>query len=86
MPTISYFYGIFIRMFLDDHAPPHFHAIYGEFTAIIDIQALEVIKGDLPRRACELVLDWTELHQDELMCNWDLCRQHVSPHTIEPLR
>lgn len=73
-------------MFLDDHAPPHFHATYGEFTAIVDIRALAVIKGDLPRRACELVLDWAELHQDELLRNWDRCRQHASPHAIEPLR
>ncbi|MEO5328148.1 MAG: DUF4160 domain-containing protein [Magnetococcus sp. THC-1_WYH] len=73
-------------MFLDDHAPPHFHATYGEFTAIIDIQALEVTKGNLPRRARELVLDWTELHQDELLRNWELCQQHESPHAIEPLR
>ncbi|MBF0123958.1 MAG: DUF4160 domain-containing protein [Magnetococcales bacterium] len=57
MPTISYFYGVFILMFLDDHAPPRFHATYGEFTAIIDIRALGVIKGELPRRAHELVLD-----------------------------
>ncbi|MBF0341015.1 MAG: DUF4160 domain-containing protein [Magnetococcales bacterium] len=85
MPTISSFYGILIRMYLDEHAPPHFHAIYGGHSASIDIQALQVIKGDLPRRAQELVLDWAELHQEALLHNWELCRQHRRPVAIEPL-
>ena len=62
MPTISVFFGIVIRLYYDDHAPPHFHAIYGEFEAKISIDTLEVIAGKLPRRALELVLDWAELH------------------------
>lgn len=73
-------------MFFDEHAPPHFHAHYGEFKAIVDITSLEVIKGNLPRRAQELVLDWTELHQVELLQNWDLCRQYQQPFPIQPLR
>ncbi|MBF0614199.1 MAG: DUF4160 domain-containing protein [Magnetococcales bacterium] len=85
MPTISYFYGISIRMFLDDHAPPHFHASYGGFTATIDIQALKLLKGELPRRALELVLDWAELHQKELLHNWELCHQWIAPNRIDPL-
>jgi hypothetical protein len=67
MPTISMFYGILIQMHWDDHAPPHFHAIYGEFKAIVDIQSLAIRESDLPRRAAQLVLDWTELHQRELL-------------------
>ena len=60
MPTISMFYGIVIRMFFDEHAPPHFHAQYGEFKASIDIRSLSLIEGELPRRALVLVLDWAE--------------------------
>lgn len=67
MPTISVFYGIVIRMFFDEHAPPHFHAQYAEFKTSINIRTLEVIDGKLPRRALELVLDWAELHQTELI-------------------
>jgi hypothetical protein len=33
MPTISEFFGIVIRMYWDDHPPPHFHALYGEHEA-----------------------------------------------------
>ncbi|MFM7008591.1 MAG: DUF4160 domain-containing protein [Betaproteobacteria bacterium] len=51
MPTISSFYGILIRMFFNDHAPPHFHVEYAEFKATVNIITLEVSYGTLPRRA-----------------------------------
>ncbi len=86
MPTISMFFGILIRMFFNEHSPPHFHAEYAEYKAVIDIQTFEVIEGKLPRRALELVLDWAELHQEELMEDWELCRSHTEPHPIEPLQ
>jgi hypothetical protein len=56
MPEISRFFGIIIRMYFGDHNPPHFHAIYQEFTAEYDIQTLEVIIGGLPSRAHSMVL------------------------------
>ncbi len=49
MPTISQFFGIIIQMFWREHAPPHFHALYGEHEALIDIRTLEVITGSLPK-------------------------------------
>ncbi len=67
MPTISAFYGLLIRMFFNDHAPPHFHVQYAEHKATADIQTLTIATGELPRRAQELVLDWAELHQQELL-------------------
>ena len=85
MPIISRFFGIIIRMFFNEHAPPHFHAEYAEHRAVINIQTLELIEGKLPRRALELVLDWAELHQDELLADWDLCQQHQQPDAIDPL-
>jgi hypothetical protein len=80
------FFGILIRMFFNEHSPPHFHAEYGEYKAVINIQTLEVMEGKMSRRALELVLDWAELHQAELMEDWELCRKHVEPHPIEPLQ
>ena len=85
MPTICIFYGIVIRMFFDDHGAPHFHAQYGEYKATIDIESLSLSEGRLPRRALELVLDWAELHQHELIEDWELCRGHQVPRPIEPL-
>ena len=85
MPTISLFFGIIIQMYWNEHAPPHFHAKYGEHDAVIDIQKLEIMEGFLPRRARNLVLDWAELHQLELITNWDLCRAEQQPNKIAPL-
>jgi hypothetical protein len=85
MPIISRFFGIIIRMFFNEHAPPHFHAEYAEHRAVINIRTLEVIEGEMPRRALGLVLDWAELHQDELQNDWDLCQRHQQPADIDPL-
>ena len=86
MPTISVFYGILIQMYWDEHAPPHFHAIYGEFKALINIHDLCISNGALPRRATQLVLDWAELHQAELLEDWDLCQKKQHPKPIVPLK
>jgi hypothetical protein len=86
MPTISQFYGIVVQMFWDEHAPPHFHATYGEYKATISIKDLCVMEGSLPRRANHLVLDWAELHQAELLEDWALCLSNAHPKKIEPLR
>jgi hypothetical protein len=72
MPTISYFYGIFIRMYVRDHPPPHFHAVYGEHEANIAIATGEAIEGKLPRNAAKLVSEWTARHRSELLVNWRL--------------
>ena len=84
-PTISTFYGMLIKMFFDDHSPAHFHVQYAEFKAVIAIESLSIIRGHLPRRAQELVLDWTELHQQELLEDWALCQAKQQPKPIEPL-
>jgi len=85
MPIISNFFGIIVRMFFNEHAPPHFHVEYAEFKASVNIETLEVMEGKLSRRAQELVLDWAELHQQELLEDWELCRRHQEPKKIEPL-
>lgn len=85
MPTISTFYGILIQMFWGDHAPPHFHALYGEYEVIVNIRTLEIIKGFMPRRALALVLEWASLHREELMEDWKLCELKQMPVKIEPL-
>lgn len=85
MPTISIFYGILIQMFWGEHAPPHFHAVYGEFEVLIDIRTLEIMKGTMPRRALALVLEWASIHREELMENWKLCETRQTPIKIAPL-
>jgi len=67
MPEIARFYGIVIKVFFGDHPPPHFHAIYGEYNALVDVELLEIIEGDLPSRAQKLVLEWAMLYQQDLL-------------------
>jgi hypothetical protein len=86
LPTISTFYGLVIQMFWKDHAPPHFHALYGEHEVLIDLRELRVLRGSLPRRAMALLLEWAAEHRDELMEDWNLCSQLYPPKPIEPLK
>lgn len=71
MPVVARFYGITIKLYFSDHTPPHFHAIYGEYNGLFNIKTLELIEGDLPKRAKNLVLEWAKIHQNELMEIWE---------------
>lgn len=70
MPAISRFYGIVIKMFFNDHGVPHFHAVYGEYVGVIEIESLKMIEGDLPNRAERMVRDWAATHQASLLDMW----------------
>ncbi len=85
MPEISLFYGIRITMFYDEHNPPHFHASYAGYNALIDIIEGKVYKGKLPSRQLKYVLAWAALHEDELMQNWELARDDKPMNKINPL-
>ena len=85
MPEISRFFGIVIRMFYDDHNPPHFHAEYGGKKAKIDFRG-NILMGDLgSKTAVKLVREWIDLHQTELMDDWDLARKNKEIKKITPL-
>lgn len=86
MPTICIFYGIIIQMFWDDHNPPHFHAKYGEYEALIGINDFSLIQGKLPSKALALVVEWAYIHQKELIENWNLGKNNLSFKKIEPLQ
>jgi hypothetical protein len=79
------FFGIIIRMFFDDHIPPHFHAEYGEYKAKISIDTLEILDGSLPNRSLGLVLEWAAIHRKELRADWNLCVNKQQPQRILPL-
>ena len=74
MPTISWFYGIAVRMYVRDHLPPHFHAVYAEHEANVSIDSGEVIEGSLPKAAAHLVREWTLARQLQLRENWRRAR------------
>ena len=88
MPTISMFYGLIIRMYFapGEHPPPHFHVYYNEYRATVDIRTCEIQDGELPKKQARLVLAWAELHQDELLANWQLVMNEEEPFKIDPLK
>jgi hypothetical protein len=85
MPTISWFYGIAIRMFYNDHAPPHVHAFFRDREARIDIQTGELLGGHLPRTQRRLVRDWTLLYRDRRLDDWRLAQAGRAPERIPGL-
>jgi Domain of unknown function (DUF4160) len=85
MPEICRFYGIIIRIYYDDHPPPHFHAVCGDDEAKIDIGTGKVISGNLPKRALILISEWRLLHEAELNVCWQRARQQQQPGRIDPL-
>ena len=84
MPTISRFFGIIIFINYRDHAPPHFHARYGEDEVTVEIQGGRVT-GTMSKRALRMVLEWASLHEAELLWNWQLAREHKALDQIPPL-
>lgn len=73
MPVLARFYGMVVKMYLlgKEHNPPHVHILYGEYNAVIDVQTLTVIEGDLPGRGIALAREWTEKYRDELLEIWE---------------
>ena len=73
MPEITRCYGIVIKMFFKpkEHEPSHIHALYGEYLGEFNIRTGEMIQGDLPRKAQEMVGEWLLIHRDELQAMWD---------------
>lgn len=88
MPELSRFYGIIIRMFAElgtPHHQPHFHAYYQDSVGIFSLEAIDLIAGELPKRQRRLVEAWAELHQGELLADWQLLQAGQRPRAIPPL-
>ncbi len=73
MPEITRFYGIVIKMYFKpkEHEPSHIHALYGEYMGEFNIRTMEMVQGDLPAKAQELVREWLGAYQDELQAMWE---------------
>ena len=85
MPTISAFFGILIRMFYDDHAPPHFHAEYSGERGSFDFEG-NLIAGQVrSRTALKLLREWAVLHRKELEEDWRRSEQGLPLDYIAPL-
>ena len=84
MPEISRFLGIVIGIFYSEHGVAHFHAVYGEHEISVEVESGK-IHGQFPARALRLVLEWANLHREELIENWELARQGQPLRRIAPL-
>ena len=84
MPIISRFFGIIIYMYWKDHAPPHFHAKYGDQEIVLDIRTGE-ITGKMSKRALRLIEEWRKIHQDELLEDWMRAENKQELNRIDPL-
>jgi len=85
MPELSRFLGIIIAMYYNDHNPPHFHVLYNEYDAEIEISNLTILEGKLPPRVFGLVMEWAELHKKELIDDWNLLQAGEKYNKIQPL-
>jgi hypothetical protein len=89
MPELSRFFGIIIRMFSEPserHHVPHFHAYYQENVAVFSISPVDTVTGSMPQRQQRLIEAWAELHQEELLADWNLLQEGKRPAPIDPLR
>ena len=86
MPTLSLFYGVVIRIFYDDHSPPHFHAVYGDHELLVSIDPITILRGNAPARVESMVLERAALHQGELREDWGLCAALKPPNPVAPLQ
>ena len=85
MPTISEFFGISIVIRFIDHNPPHFHAYYQQDKISVEIMNGKV-RGEMSERALRMVLEWLDLHREEIMDAWKLASIGQNPSKIEPLK
>ena len=85
MPEICRFLGLVIYMFYNEHNPPYFHADYDDFSVMIDIKTGDPIKGDFPRRQLNFLKRWCNMHQEELLENWNKAKSGQPFNPIKPL-
>ena len=83
MPVISRFLGIIIRMYYNEHSPAHFHAYYGDYSAVIEIETGNIIKGSFPKSKLQKLLKWSKIYKSELLNNWKLAKQDKPLREIE---
>ncbi|ADC62284.1 DUF4160 domain-containing protein [Allochromatium vinosum] len=83
MPILSIFFGIIVRMWHDDHPPPHIHVEYQGFEALVQIDTGRILKGKLPKKVASIISEWCETHQSELLENWNRAQRFETLERIQ---
>ena len=86
MSELCRFSGITIHIYYNDHAPPHFHAKYGQYEAQISVATLTILNGNLPVAQRRVVMRWARMRQAELHDAWHCAQNSLPPGKIAPLR
>jgi hypothetical protein len=84
VPIISRFFGIVVTINYREHQPPHFHAWYSGREATINIKD-GAVRGDLPRRVVGFLLEWLDMHRNELAENWQRAQTGEPLKPVDPL-
>ena len=83
MPTVAVVDGVKIELYFDEHPPPHFHVKIAGYRAQVSIDALSVIRGELPRPYFRKVVRWAQTRRAPLLRAWEACRIKQDPERIE---
>ena len=83
MPTVARIDGIRVDFYYDEHPPPHFHAIFGEFRAAIAISGDEILKGFIPPAKFAMIRKWKNARKAALEQAFDDCANHIDPGVVE---
>jgi hypothetical protein len=70
MPTLQRFGAVSVRMYADDHRPPHFHIVAPDFQVLVRISDLQVIAGEARPAQIAEVLAWAREHGESLALKW----------------
>ena len=85
----DYHISLLISLYYIDnkqHNRPHIHVKYQEHEAVVAIPEGEILGGEIPRNKMNLVQAWIEIHQDDLVADWDLAVNGQPLYKIDPLR
>ena len=85
MPIISAFFGMLIKLYHNDHNPPHLHVQYGEYEAVVAIGTGEILQGRLPPRVHKLLREWLRARREEVTKAWRDAREMRQPRRVKPL-
>jgi hypothetical protein len=82
VPTVAIVDGVRIVFYVNEHPPPHFHALFAEHRISVEIETLAILNGSLPKAKERAVLEWAREPQDELRIAWNRVSNDMPPGRI----
>ncbi len=70
MPTLQHFGAASIRMYADDHHPPHFHIVGADFQVLVRIADLTILAGAARKAQIAEAMAWAGNHREWLALKW----------------